>query len=224
MSVGTTEFFVFPGAGSFGTELRPLTRGLSKSARTVRYPGRFGDDPQSFAGTVRSCVAQVREEPGPPVLVGHSFGAYLAYATAGALEGSGASVRALVVVGATAPPLLTLPESVTRSPSETAAYLSGVDPAALPDESSEWRNVVVETALHDLRTLREFMSADHPEVKCPVFAARGEDDRLTSTEGIVEWSGLTTGGCAHRVFPGGHSDLLGAPEFARWARAGCGRP
>ncbi|WP_445395545.1 thioesterase II family protein [Streptomyces sp. LE64] len=224
MSAETTEFFVFPGAGSFGTELRPLTRRLSQSARTVRYPGRFGDAPQSFQGTVRSCVAQVREVPGPPVLVGHSFGAYVAYAAAAELEAAGVPVRALVVVGATAPPLLTLPESVTRSPSETAAYLSEVDPAALPDESNEWRNVVVETTLHDLRLLREFMTAAHPEVQCPLLAARGENDRLTSTKGILEWSELTTGGCAHRVFPGGHSDLLGTPEFARWARAGHDRP
>lgn len=212
---------VFPGAGSFGGELRPLLAQLGPSAWLARYPGRFGRDfgraAASFAEVVTSCVAQVkRHRPTGPVLVGHSFGAYVAYATATELEELGTEVSALVVVGATAPALLTVPESAARSPSDTAAYLHGFDPGLLPDETDEWRDIVLDTAMHDLGLLKEFTASAYREVRCPVFAARGEGDPLTSVGGIGAWAGATVKGCDHRSFPGGHSDLLQSSAFASW--------
>ncbi|MCX4824768.1 alpha/beta fold hydrolase [Streptomyces sp. NBC_01142] len=223
MSPESPGIIVFPGAGSFGSELRPLLRELEPSAWLARYPGRFGRDfgkaAASFQKVVESCVTQVgRLQPYRPVLVGHSFGAYVAYATARELEDRGTEVSALVVAGATAPALLTVPEQACRSRSDTAAYLDGIDPGLLPDESDEWRDIVVDTAGEDLRVLREFTASAHPEVRCPVFAVRGEEDPLTSAGGIGAWAGVTAKGCIHREFPGGHSALLNSPEFAAWLR------
>lgn len=212
---------VFPGAGSFGGELRPLLDRLQPPARLVRYPGRFGADlgkaASSFGQCVESCAAQVLRLPTDRVLlVGHSFGAYVAYATATELERFGTPVSALVVVGATAPTLLTVPESASSSRSATAAYLDGIDPGLLPDESDEWRDIVLDTAMQDLRLLREFTGSTHRVTRCPVFAARGAEDPLTSTDGIGEWAGATARECTQRVFPGGHSQLLSSPAFASW--------
>src|SRR5262249_44765773 len=77
----------FPGAGSFGNEFQLLVDALQPAAWLVKYPGRYGRDfgvpAESFDGVVRACTEQIASRPaGHPVLFGHSFGAYVAYATA----------------------------------------------------------------------------------------------------------------------------------------------
>lgn len=215
---------VFPGAGSFGGELRQLLRELGASAWIVRYPGRFGKDLGSAAGSfeeiVESCLTQVRlREPDRAVLVGHSFGAYVAYATAKKLEELGTEIPALVVVGATAPGLLSVPEAATRNRSGTAAFLGGI----LDESSDDWKDIVLDTAMQDLRLLKEFDASKYGKIRCPILAARGEADPLTSASGICEWADVTIGGCIHRTFPGGHSDLLRSSEFAAWLSGVRGR-
>lgn len=223
MSPETPGIVVFPGAGSFGSELRPMIRELAPSAWLARYPGRFGKDSGSAAGSfeeiVQSCVRQVRRlQSARPVLIGHSFGAYVAYAAATELEQLGTEISALVVVGATAPALLTVPESATRNRSDTEAYLEGIDTGLVSGQSDEWREIVLDTVMQDLRLLMEFTASEHRQVRCPIFAARGEEDPLTSADGIGEWAGATANGCTRKVFPGGHSDLLHSPEFVSWLR------
>ncbi|WP_157982492.1 thioesterase II family protein [Nocardiopsis sp. FIRDI 009] len=220
MSSESRGVVVLPGAGSFGGEFQPLLRGLGPSAWLARYPGRLGRDfgrgAGSFEEVVRACVAQVhRRRPERPVLVGHSFGAYVAHSVAVALEAAGTEVSTLVVVGADAPELVEVPESATRDRSGTAAYLDAVDPGLVSGESSaEWREVVLDTALHDLRLLRDFAPPREAKVRCPVLAVRGEADPLTSDAGLDRWAATTRGGFRRRVLAGGHSDLLGSPGFA----------
>lgn len=194
-----SEVYVFPGAGSFGSDLRSI------SGTLVRYPGRFGKDlgtpAGSFAEVVRSAADQVRAER--PVLVGHSYGAYVAYATAALLG----NVARLVVIGATAPALHTVaPESI----SDTEAYLERVSPGLV---QGEWRDIVVETAAQDMKLLSEF--SDYPMVNCSIVAMHGEADPLTPAEGAARWADVTTGPFSHHVLAGGHSDLLTSQEMCR---------
>lgn len=221
---------VFPGSGSFGGELRPLIDELASAAWLVRYPGRVGKDFGTPAGSYKevidACVTQVqRRAPTRPLLVGHSYGAYVAYSTAAALEALGIEVGALAVLGADAPALHSVSEQATGSRADTAAYLEGIDPGLLVGAAAEeWRDVVLDTTAQDLRLLGEFTGAEHPPVNCPILAARGEDDPLNSTESISAWSDITTAGCTVRVFPGGHSELLRLPEFASWLRTAAASP
>ena len=213
---------VFPGAGSFGGEFGPLLRELTPAARLVRYPGRIGRESGTAAGSfedlVLACVNEVTDrKPASPVLVGHSFGAYVAYATAARLRRHGTECAGLVVVGATAPHLLAIPGAATLSRSGTADYLDRIDPGLVP-EDSDWREVVVDTAYQDLRLLDGFDPADYETPRCPIFAVRGDKDPLTSDDGIAEWAGNTAATCSRHVFPGGHSDLLGSTEFVSWLR------
>ena len=214
----------FPGAGSFGGQFQPLLRALGRSAWLARYPGRFGPDlgtpAASFDAVARACVDQVnRRKPVRPVFVGHSYGAYVAYASAAKLAGQGVDVSALVVVGATPPEHLALAGSVVRARSDTAAYLEAVEPGLLSGEATrEWRDLVVDTARQDLVLLRGLRAADYGPVSCPVFAVRGEADPLTSDDRAVDWAGTTEGPFSTRVFAGGHSDLLESSEFAAWLR------
>lgn len=209
----------FPGAGSFGSECRSLADS-AQGGWIVRYPGRMGNDfgvhAESFDDIVTACAKQVT---GRPVLVGHSFGAYVAYATASTLEEAGTEISAVVVTGANAPTRLRVPSRATASLSDAAAYLEDVDPGALADgPSDEWREIVAETAMHDLRLLAGFDTATATTLHCPILAARGETDPLTSDEGIHEWEHATHGTFSSRVFAGGHSDFLHSTACTSWFR------
>jgi surfactin synthase thioesterase subunit len=214
----------FPGAGSFGSEFQLLVDALRPAAWLVRYPGRYGRDfgvpAESFDGVVRACTEQIgRRAPARPVLFGHSFGAYVAYATALRLQEAGIGVSALVAVGACAPGRLEVSEQATGTPSDAAKYLDSIDPSALADApSDDWREVVVETAVHDLRLLKQFDVTSSTSVHCPILAVRGAADPLTSDAGVGEWRHFTDGVFALRVLPGGHSDFLRSPACTSWIR------
>ncbi|MET9381965.1 alpha/beta fold hydrolase [Streptomyces sp. NPDC002928] len=216
---------VFPGAGSFGGEFKELLAGVGRPAWLVRYPGRFGRNfgrpAGSFEEAVTACADQVRRKAGAaPLLVGHSYGAYLAYATAARLVDQGQAVAGLVVIGADAPQVVSVDEAGTRGLPETAAYLESIDPGLLPPEDSSdgWREVVVEAARADLRLLKEFTAAPHRDVSCPVAVAHGASDPLVSEAGTAAWAAATSGGCTRQVFPGGHADLLVSPRLTTWIR------
>ncbi|MGW8379018.1 alpha/beta fold hydrolase [Streptomyces sp. ODS28] len=226
MNDGDRSTVFFPGAGSFGSEFRPLTEALGPASWAVRYPGRFGRDfgepAASFDAVVGACVEQVTGRADPrPVLFGHSYGAYVAYASVLALAEAGIEVAALVVAGAAAPALVRVPPEAAGSPEGAASYLDAVDPRLLAEAPSEdWRSVLAETAAQDLRLLGEFASADSAlaRVRCPVLAVRGEHDPLAPDDAVTEWKGSTEGAFTHHTVPGGHSDFLRSPEFATWLR------
>ncbi|RCH67763.1 alpha/beta fold hydrolase [Streptomyces sp. SDr-06] len=219
-----TDSVFFPGAGSFGGEFRPLTQALGPASWMVGYPGRhgrgFGVPAASFDAVVGACADQiVQRAAGPPLLFGHSYGAYVACATAAHLGETGVEVASLVVVGAAAPDRLELPDRAASSPAEAAAYLTRIDPGMLAEApSEEWRDLVAETTAQDLSLLGGFDPAEVAVLRCPVLAARGAEDPLTSDATIAEWQHVTTGPFAQRTFPGGHSDLLRSPDCAKWLR------
>lgn len=214
----------FPGAGSFGREFQLLVDVLKPAAWLIKYPGRygrgFGIPAESFDGVVQACADQIASKtPGRPVLFGHSFGAYVAYATALRLQETGIGVGALVAVGASAPRHLEVSEQATGTPSDAAKYLDLVDPSALADVPSEdWREIVAEAAVHDLRLLRQFDTGSSASIHCPILAARGIADPLTTDLGVGEWEGYTDSTFSLCIFPGGHSDLLRSPACTSWIR------
>lgn len=215
------DIAILPGAGSFGGELRPLMSAFEPSAWLVCYPGRFGRDfgrpASSFDQVVRSCVEQVMaRRVTRPVLVGHSFGAYVAFAAAAELEQLATEPAAVVVAGAMPPHLFSVSESVTGSREDLAAYLDEMNPEF--NSSGEWREVIIDAAMSDLTLLREFDPARSGPLGCAILAARGETDPLTTTAGLAEWGRATRADFAHRVFPGGHTDLLSNAAFLAWLR------
>jgi surfactin synthase thioesterase subunit len=219
------DIAVLPGAGSFGGELRALLRAWRPAAWLVRYPGRFGADfgapAASFDEVVRSCVEQLRRRPaaGPhrrPVLFGHSFGAYVGYAAAAEWERLGHELTALVVVGAMPPHRFSPPEAPIRGRAHLAAYLDEINPEIVA--AGEWRDVTIDAALADLTLLRQFRPARYGALRCPILAARGESDPLTTAAGLAEWGRATRGACEHRTFTGGHTDPLHDEALSRWLR------
>lgn len=226
----TNSTVFFPGAGSFGSEFQPLMDALRPAAWLVRYPGRsgrsFGVPASSFDEVVRDAAGQITSRlpmdsplPRGLVLFGHSFGAYVAYATALRLQESGIGVSALVAAGAAAPRRRQVPEQATGSPSDAVAYLESIDPGALDDApSEEWCEIVAETVVSDMRLLRQFDAALSDRLHCPVLVARGAADPLTSDAGVGEWGDYTDSAFLRRVFPGGHSGFLRSRACASWVR------
>jgi surfactin synthase thioesterase subunit len=206
-----TDIVFFPGAGSFGGEFQPLT---GPDAWLIKYPGRtgrgFGTPAASFDDLVRETTAQVAARSAePPVLFGHSFGAYVAWATAHRLP----AVAALILFGAPAPARLRIPEAATRDPAATAAFLTAADPAMLAGApSDDWREIVVETAMRDLHLLVQLDFAAWPGLSCPIVVVRGEDDPLTPAGDATEWRAHTSGPVTEHVVAGGHADFLRTAE------------
>ncbi|PZS34198.1 MAG: hypothetical protein DLM58_06220 [Pseudonocardiales bacterium] len=211
----------FPGAGSFGTEFQPLLDALGPGS-VIRYPGRagrgFGIPAASFETAVDACVEQVAARGGDaPVLFGHSFGAYAAHATAVSLRQVGIAVAGVVVVGASSPALVRVPERAIGTPQQVADYLDSVDPDVLAHTPSpDWREIVVETTAHDLRLLRQFDFAAIPRAVHAVLAIRGDADPLTTDDALDHWRTSTDGAFARHTVPGRHSDFLRRPAFVSW--------
>ena len=214
MTPDTADTVFFPGAGSFGSEFQLLVDELKPTAWVVRYPGRLGRDfgvpAESFDAVVRACAEQIsRRSPDRPVLFGHSFGAYVAYATALKLQADGAEIAALMVVGADAPHRLQVSALATGTPADAGRYLDQVDPGALAKApSDDWREIVLETTVQDLRLLKQFDASAGRRLRCPILAARGDADPLTSAAGAGEWQRCTDGQFSLHSLPGGHSDFL----------------
>lgn len=196
--------FYFPGAGSFGGETPP-------GATQVRYPGRYGRDfgvpAASFGAVVEACAAHLtRRSAEPPLLLGHSYGAYVAYATASRLP----TVAGLVVVGANAPDRHHIAPDAFTDP---LGYLRRVDPDADPPPD-EWRDIVAETTVQDLRLLAGFDHSGAEPLACPVLAVRGDADPLTTDEGVDGWRRYAGAAFATRTLAGGHSTVLRDPSLA----------
>jgi len=116
-----------------------------------------------------------------------------------------------------------MPEWVTVDRSATTAFLDKAAVSSMSDEfSAEWRDIFLDTAMHDLRSLSGFIASCHYKVRCPILAACGEADPLTPISGIEEWAGVTDSEYSCKVFPGGHSDMLFSLEFASWLRCAVG--
>lgn len=220
------ETVFFPGAGSFGSEFQFLAETLGSTAWTVKYPGRFGKGfgvpAESFDALVQACTEQITaRDPAPKsvVLFGHSFGSYVAYSTALRLhEESAMRVTALVVAGAVAPGQMEVPDQAVGSIEDAMKYLDAIDPTMLAEApSDDWREIVAETAITDLRLLKQFaQGSSTATVACPILAARGDADPLTTEAGLDEWARSTNGAFLRRAFPGGHSEFLSTPVCASW--------
>lgn len=210
------RLILFPGAGSFGSEFQPLRAAAGPNTKMMRYPSRNEGTAEavSFDTVVAACRDQIVRLPGgpPPVLLGHSYGAYLSYATALALHRQSVEIALLVVVGASAPDLVRVPAEVTASTEAALSYLDATDPGQLAGAAPEWREAVAEAALADLRVLAGMDLMSPPDrVPCSVLALRGAEDPLTSDTSVEAWRQCSDGDFVRHTFAGGHSQLLADP-------------
>lgn len=213
---------IFPGAGSFGAEFRPLLKALRPRAWLMRYDWR--DDAKarwgevSFAEAAETCARDVlsRAHGAPVILLGHSFGAYVVHATTLAMQAAGQPPQAVVLVGAAAPSHCQR-LSAPRTEAEVAAYWNQVEQGLLdraPDHG--WRDMVVETTCRDLALYETYDGSAIGRMPCTVHTAAGVHDPLVSAPALRAWSTYAREEGVHRIFDGGHSEMLGQIAFINW--------
>lgn len=218
---GKSTLVIFPGAGSFGSEFKGLLQAFRPYARLLRYAWRDApDDSGGYADidqAVQACARQVQKVAATrPILLGHSFGAYMAYAAAAALQPTGLAPRAVILAAARAPHRLD-DERQPRTQAEIEAYWRSLEPGLydrLPDPS--WQDVLVETTRRDLAVFEQVQAESFDRLQIDVLTATGSHDPLVNIEQGRSWADWTDGLHEHRSFPGGHSDFLGSKDFVEW--------
>ncbi|SCX91562.1 thioesterase II family protein [Desulfoluna spongiiphila] len=224
MDDATRDVIIFPGTGSFGSEFQPMVRTLRPNVRILRYPWRYEQtshtDTPSFHDAAVSFVPQLRDiSEKEPILFGHSFGAYMAYTLAAALELACCQIGGLVIVGANAPHLIDGSALLPRSSEEIEAYWTTVDPGLFERmPSHEWKDILIDTTRKELNMLSDFHASDFGRLCCPIFAASGDEDPLVTENGLTGWGDYTTERMSIRRFCGGHTNLLATNEFITWVK------
>jgi medium-chain acyl-[acyl-carrier-protein] hydrolase len=198
-----------PFAGGSGDWYRSWARWLSPEdgVWVANLPGRSRRptdpalvDPEAV---VRELTAAVHALPSPPVLFGHSLGAFLAHAVAGSLESSGRPVRLVVVSGAgpsTGGRTRPCDELDDAALVAYLADLGGTPPEVLAHP--ELLELVLPGLRADLRLAAAF--GEPRLVRAPVLALAGVRDATARPEEVASWAPRCERWQGLRVFDGGH--------------------
>lgn len=207
------------GAASFLRWNRLLPAGVALCP--IRRPGRESAYSEPFLRDVdsltRGTLAALDSLPPLPVaILGHSFGALLAYELAKALAARGTPAELLVVSGrqapnvpADGPKLAALPEA--RFIAELDARYGGI-PREIREEP-ELLAMMLPIIRADLTASEAYRYVEAPKLHCPIVVCNGTADRAVSRERVLPWAEHTDGNCEFLEFPGGHFFLFEPSGF-----------
>ncbi|QMU70033.1 thioesterase II family protein [Streptacidiphilus sp. P02-A3a] len=205
----TTPLVCFPyaggGATAFACWRRELPAWLGLYAHVA--PGREERGREAPLRTVAELVADVLPDllalPGPPVLVGHSFGAYLCYELAHRLTLTGRPPAQLVVLASGAPGLTALRPVGTDQEIEQLWRSLGADPAGLA--RPEFRERFFPVLRADLGAHAGFRTPpSRPRLTMPVSVLYGDQDPVATAAEAEKWRLLCDGPFQLAAVPGGH--------------------
>lgn len=206
------ELVCFPHAGGSASSWYALSAALSPAVPVlaVQYPGRQDRHREPVVADLHTMADHVTEALGagggpPPVLLGHSMGASLAYEVAVRLGRGGSGPAALVVSGRRAPARRRLDPALTPDDDvilRKVRSLGGTNKALLDDP--ELRELILPGLRGDYRALREYRDSAGPRLSCPVLALTGDRDPEAPAADMRAWQDRTTGDFAQQVLPGGH--------------------
>lgn len=179
----------------------------------VRPPGREArlserpfDRLEPLIDALTSVVEQALDRP--YVLVGHSFGALVAFELARALRRRGApSPRLLVVSGRSGPQIPWAYPPLGQVPDDEFIrgfkhrYNSDVE-AIFADR--DMRALFLPILRADYSAVETYRFRDDGLLDCPIVASGGLEDPSTNRAGLERWGELTRGGFELRMFPGDH--------------------
>ncbi|TWU03200.1 thioesterase II family protein [Neorhodopirellula pilleata] len=207
----------FPHAGGGASALIRSCRESPLDVNLVfaSMPGRESRFHDPLSGSIEELVdqlvAHLPETEQPPVLVGHSFGALVAYRIARALCGDETvrhrPVAGLIVMAMSAPNRLGQQSPITHLDDETFAdqldeRFGGI-PKALR-ESKEAMALFLPTVRHELSLLESYQDQTETPLDLPVIALAGSQDRAADASRMRDWCQKTTGPFDLRILPGDH--------------------
>ncbi|MBL1082709.1 thioesterase [Streptomyces actinomycinicus] len=206
---GRVSLVCFPYAGGGSTAYTAWRRRLPEALTLHAHipPGREERGREPSLGSVDELVDDVLPDvlavPGPLVLVGHSFGAFLAHETAHRLAQAGRPPEHLFVLGAGAPGLTPLQPVGNDEEIERLWRLLGANPAGL--ERPEFRAGFFPALRADLRAHAAFLPpADRPALTLPVTAVYGNEDPVATEQAVSTWRHLCSGPFRTVEIAGGH--------------------
>ncbi len=191
----------------------------------IQLPGReerFGNElPPSLQQLAQECAEMLLplvEGSEEYAVLGHSFGAVVAYEATRSIEcWGGRPPRRLIVSGAAGAWLPRRQKTQALTDDELVRHVQEVagyqDPAF---DHPELRALLVPTLRADMLLNEGYRPASRTPLAVPVTALRGRDDRTVSRADAQRWSEVTGGDFALEELPGGHLHLIDYPD-AYWS-------
>jgi medium-chain acyl-[acyl-carrier-protein] hydrolase len=175
----------------------------------VRLPGTEARATERPIATLDSLVAELYEQqshltPRPTALLGHCFGAVLAFELARAMSVHGHAPTLLWVHAQVAPAAVArLPVSSADPWERFCAY--AVVPQRLRANAS-MKRLLVPVLTAQFAILDDYCApAADTELDVPLVASRGADDQVVGDADLAGWMKATRAGAELLTFPGGHN-------------------
>lgn len=179
----------------------------------VRPPGREArlserpfDRLEPLIDALTSAVEQALDRP--YVLVGHSFGALVAFELARALKRRGAPPpRLLVVSGHASPQIPWAYPPIRQVPDDEFIqafkhrYNSDIEETFA---DRDVRDLFLPILRADYSAVETYRFRDDGLLDCPIVASGGLEDSSSNRASLERWRELTRGDFELRMFPGGH--------------------
>ena len=198
----------FPHAGGGCSPLIRLARGNPPAVNlyVATLPGRearFADPmSSSLDELVGSLVDELPQTDEPPVLVGHSFGALLAFLVARQKPS-----KRLIVMAMGSPDLITRRDSIVdlddREFAEQLDRRYGGVPKTLR-ENEEAMRMFLPTVRRDLTLLESYDSSKREVVDVPITALAGTDDGRVTAAKMQNWKSFTQADFRLQMMMGDH--------------------
>ncbi|MFI0465777.1 MULTISPECIES: thioesterase II family protein [Saccharopolyspora] len=213
-SGGATRLICFPHAGGSASFFRPLSMRLAPEVDVlaIQYPGRQDRYREPVITEIGELADRIATElaalPGPPpVYLGHSMGAVLAFEVAQRLEARDRNgPRALLLSGRRAPSKKYVERNVHLKPDDDVIaelkLLSGTSPDLLGDD--EMLRLVLPAIRGDFQAVETYLADPESVVGCPITALVGDADPLTTVDEARAWGRHTSAAFEAKVFAGGH--------------------
>ncbi|MEZ5771199.1 MAG: alpha/beta fold hydrolase [Defluviimonas denitrificans] len=148
------------------------------------------------------------------VLVGHSYGALVAYEVAQALRGTAVRVDHLVVMARPAPFMAPHTHLVADMPdAELVATLRAI---GLEDKGilshPGLAHLFLDTLRHDLRENHDYVHLHARPLDCPITAFSGARDPIATPLSMANWAACTSAAFRHLRMPGAHFFPVAMPH------------
>ncbi|MEV6694613.1 alpha/beta fold hydrolase [Micromonospora sp. NPDC051196] len=207
------QLLCLPHAGGSATFFHPLARALASELDVigVQYPGRqdrWGETPLDDLRTLADRVfeALATQPVRPLVILGHSMGAVLGFEVARRVEAARpGTLLGLIASGRRSPTVHRDEDVHLRDNAGLLAEvrrLSGDELEVVADE--DLLRMILPPLRADFCAVETYRLRPGDRLRAPITVLTGDRDPQVTLPEARAWAGLTDGGFAVRVFPGGH--------------------